>query len=374
MRVAVVANRIARLEGEGRVMLEIARSLHDRGHIVDAFSTQCPDELTNLEGVTFHPVRGLPGPDMIAHFTFALAATRALRRGNYDVVCTMGPCAFTRTPVAYYVAFAQAGWRASWSQIGKPDLYRRLHAWTAGLLERRAVPRASALMPTSIALIEQLGPLISVDTIVEVVYGGVDAKEFPPAGPQDRADARHQLGVKEETFVVLMVGEYSTGRKGLSLLIEALKDEPSTLIVVKGAGPRARTEADLARRGLARRVMFIEPGVGVASVMAAADVVVVPSIYEPFSLVALEAVASGRPLVISSRAGASELVSSVAKVFDPLDTESLRRAIMEVKDHPADRDLIDAGIAIAALNSWRRVGERSVDVIEKLASEHRVGQ
>ncbi|HLF70252.1 MAG TPA: glycosyltransferase, partial [Actinomycetota bacterium] len=169
-------------------------------------------------------------------------------------------------------------------------------------------------------------------------------------------------------------GEYSTGRKGLPLLIEALKGEPLALIVVKGPGPRARVEADLARRGMAQRVMFIEPGLGVASVMAAADVVVVPSTYEPFSLVALEAISSGRPLVISSRAGATELVSSVAKVVDPLDTEALRTAIMEVKNHPPDRMLIEEGIAIAERNSWTTVGERSVDVIERLASEHRVGR
>ncbi|MGH2770166.1 MAG: glycosyltransferase, partial [Actinomycetota bacterium] len=109
--------------------------------------------------------------------------------------------------------------------------------------------------------------------------------------------------------------------------------------------------------------------VPVTPVFHAADVVAVPSIYEPFSLVALEAAAAGVPLVLSARAGAAEHLASAAVMVDhPADPDALRRALDDLEEDPeAARRLAFQARRTAEGLHWRITAGRALEVLERVA-------
>jgi D-inositol-3-phosphate glycosyltransferase len=143
---------------------------------------------------------------------------------------------------------------------------------------------------------------------VSVVPLGVDLEQFQPRNP---AEARAALDLDPEERVLLAVGRMEP-LKGFDILIRALAQttmsRPPMLLVV-GGDERAAAEFDRLRAvadevGVTERVRFVGavPHEQLATYYNAADVVVVPSFYESFGLVALEAMASGVP-VVASRVG-----------------------------------------------------------------------
>jgi D-inositol-3-phosphate glycosyltransferase len=143
---------------------------------------------------------------------------------------------------------------------------------------------------------------------IAVVPLGVDLAQF---APRDRAAARAAIGVSEEERVLLAVGRIEP-LKGFDILVRALGDmtvrDRVTLLIIGGderaASEFARLEAAAREVGVEARVRFVGavPHERLADYYNAADVVVVPSFYESFGLVALEAMASGVP-VVASRVG-----------------------------------------------------------------------
>jgi glycogen synthase len=132
-------------------------------------------------------------------------------------------------------------------------------------------------------------------------------------------------------------------KKGFDLLVEAFArlapERPDVGLVIAGDGPaRAGLADQAAALGLASRVHL--PGAltrpQVASVMAGADVFVLPSRVEPFGIVVLEALRAGRPVVASSRGGAGEIVRHEREglLADPLDATALASAITSLLDDP----------------------------------------
>jgi glycosyltransferase involved in cell wall biosynthesis len=128
------------------------------------------------------------------------------------------------------------------------------------------------------------------------------------------------------------------------------------LTVVGQARPRPATRRlvrDLSIRDRVRFVGGIDDG-ELAAILAAAEVAVVPSLYEGFSLPAVEAMACGTP-VVATRAGAlPEVVGtdgSCSELVTPGDVEELVAALGGLLDHPDRREAMGRA-------SWRRVQER----------------
>jgi UDP-glucose:(heptosyl)LPS alpha-1,3-glucosyltransferase len=145
---------------------------------------------------------------------------------------------------------------------------------------------------------------------VTLVYNGIDLNRF---SPDNRAwlgrEARTRFGLPENAWVVVFVGS-GFERKGLGPLIEAmarLGDKRAHLLIAgKGRAERYRAAAD--ELAIADRVIWAGPFADVERLYAAADAVALPSLYEPFGNVHLEALASGVPVLSSARAGGSELI------------------------------------------------------------------
>lgn len=143
---------------------------------------------------------------------------------------------------------------------------------------------------------------------VEVFDRGVDTTRFHPS---KRTEAiRRQLGVEPGGVLILYVGRLSKEKK-LGLLLRCVKkltcDYPTTQLVVTGEGPWQRT---LKRRFAHPRITFtgVKRGEDLAAVFASADIFALPSSTETLSLVALEAMASGVPVLAMNAGGVRDIV------------------------------------------------------------------
>jgi len=100
--------------------------------------------------------------------------------------------------------------------------------------------------------------------------------------------------------------------------------------------------------------------------MAAAEGVVVPSIYEGFGLPALEGMAVGTPVVAAARGALPEVCGDAAVLVDP-SVESLAGALIALGRHELDRpSLVSRGLQRASLFSWDRAAQDHLRVYERI--------
>ena len=168
---------------------------------------------------------------------------------------------------------------------------------------------------------------------VQVVHNGVP---FHTAEPGARKNVRKELAIAPQEFVVAFAG---TGweRKGLRHAIAAVNalKNPATLLVA-GRGER---------RGLptSGRVKFLGalPGEKLRAVLAAADVFVLPTIYDPFSNACIEALAAGLPVVTTTANGFAEIIEPGVDgdAVAPGDTQALAAALASWAD-PQRREAV----------------------------------
>lgn len=202
--------------------------------------------------------------------------------------------------------------------IDTPFVYRNIGAplyWAGSFARRHRVrlalkraTRVAALWPGSAAILaEHLG--VSEERI-RVIPNARPADRFPLVDPAMRAAARSSLstpaGVGDDRPIVVSVGALSQ-EKGPDVLVEAMARLPEWRVVFAGTGPmRAQLEAQASSIGVA--AAFVGATDDPAGVLAAADVVVLPSRTEGLPGVAIEAGLMGLPVVATDVGGTSEIV------------------------------------------------------------------
>jgi UDP-glucose:(heptosyl)LPS alpha-1,3-glucosyltransferase len=157
-----------------------------------------------------------------------------------------------------------------------------------------------------------------------VVHNGVPPAFAPEAAAELRAKVRAELGIDEHTFVLLFGGS-DWGRKGLRFAIEAVNEAAvgGPVLLVAGNGRRWRMPRS-------SRVRYVGATPGLGPWLAAADVFILPTIYDPFSNACLEALAAGLPVISTVGNGFSEIIDDGVEgdvLQNPGDVAGLARAI-----------------------------------------------
>jgi len=144
------------------------------------------------------------------------------------------------------------------------------------------------------------------------VHGGVDYAFYnPPDRQSRRRAAREKYGFTDRDLVALFVG-YDFTRKGLASLLTALPaiDGRVKLLAVGGTGGLEPCRRLVSALRLERRVVFTGPVYrDTRDLFFAADLFVFPARFDPFGTAALEAMASGLPVIVSRRVGSAELIT-----------------------------------------------------------------
>ncbi len=203
--------------------------------------------------------------------------------------------------------------------------------------------------------------------LLRVVPHGYDADVFSPARRAAlRERARSELNVSDGDVVVLMVAN-EWHRKGLGTLLEAVAalGDPRVRIDLVGAKAPDDYRPLAHRLGLADRMRWHGPTPDVARFHAAADMFALPTTYEPFGLVLIEAMGSGLPVITPRLAGAAEAITDGVDgllLDDPRDATQLTAQLTRLLDADERARMGAAAAASAAGYEWSRVLAR-VDTV-----------
>jgi glycosyltransferase involved in cell wall biosynthesis len=174
---------------------------------------------------------------------------------------------------------------------------------------------------------------------IRVIHNGRDLDRFSPTDRQRRIATRAALGLGDEPTILTLAR--LDEQKGHRHLIDALAilspRRPNLVTILAGDGPLEQSlRAQCAALGL-DRVRFLGYRRDVAELLEAADIVVLPSLYEGLPLVAIEALAAGRPMVATEVDGTPEVVihEKTGLLVPPANPEALAAAIERLLSDPA---------------------------------------
>jgi UDP-glucose:(heptosyl)LPS alpha-1,3-glucosyltransferase len=199
---------------------------------------------------------------------------------------------------------------------------------------------------------------------ITLIRNGVSA--YPVVSRKDKKEARTALGLCPDVRTVLFVG---TGweRKGLRFAIRAVESlrDPTVVLLVAGSGREHRYSSPSVR--------FLGPVKSMQEVYAASEVLLFPTLHDPFPLAAMEALSAGLPLITTTANGVSEIMTPGVHgdvVDDPSDIPALSRSLRTWLDFLKDPDhqaTIRKGCAsLAGQYSLERNLRETLDLILKL--------
>jgi len=237
-------------------------------------------------------------------------------------------------PLVATMHATEAGRHSGWLSQALNQQIHSVEWWLAN--------RADALVTCSVAMRTEAAHLFDLEpTDIAVIHNGIETDGWR-VGAREIADMRGRHG-RTDVPLLLFFGRLEW-EKGVQDLIAALPKirarHPGTRLVVAGKG---RQEAELVATARKHRVRRAVEFVGhlsdreLRAALAAADAVVLPSRYEPFGIVALEAAAAGAPLVASTAGGLGEVVvdGRTGVSFPPGDVPAIADAVDTVLRDPA---------------------------------------
>jgi len=228
-------------------------------------------------------------------------------------------------------------------------------------IEKRGIREADLVITVSKHMKQQLKERYGADERkIRVIYNGIDASKY------------FGLTEKERKNIVLFLGRL-TDQKGpwffLHTAKKVLEKKENVLFVVAGQGEKLpeliRQSVEL---GIADHVLFTgyltEEEVNYA--YAKADVYVMPSVAEPYGITALEAIASGTPVIISKNAGVSEEIKHCFKV-DFWDTNEIANKILGILNYPVLGECMRRnGYNEIKRFGWERTANQTIEAYRSL--------
>ena len=378
--------------GLARHVRKLAENLADQGtdvHVLARGREEDPQE-AEVGGVLVHRVREPERPRDLGEFVawiehmnsdMLAAGVEAGDRWDFDVVhghdwlvASAGDhlAKRFRAPLVTTIHATEFGRHQGWVEHHPQSYIHGVERWMANRAER--VITCSAYMREHVADIYGLE-----ERRISVIPNGIDPSELVPVGDLDSLRARFAA---PDERLVLLVGRL-VYEKGFQLALEALPRLIERLgnvrFLVAGSGTAEHELREQASRlGLDAHGTFLG-WIGddvLHSLYRIADLTVVPSIYEPFGLVALEAMASGCPCLVSDTGGLREVVphDDVGLRFRSRDPDSLgemaerlltdatlrERMVAEASEHVLSFDWADvarqvAGVYAEAVSASARV-------------------
>ena len=209
-----------------------------------------------------------------------------------------------------------------------------------------ADPILRAVICNSKLVRDQVASLFDVPaTKLHVIYNAVDARRFAPPPPAARAAMRRELSLPDDAVVFMFVGS-GYARKGVANALAALaRLTPNAWLVIAGKERRLEEYRRRAKAlGVFERVIFRGAETDVARLLHAADAFVLPTIYDPLPNAALEAMATGLPVITSTQCGAAELLLAhdAGLACDAHDVGAIAAAMRRLLDDPPLRAAMGA--------------------------------
>lgn len=369
MKIAFLIERLDPSRGGAETYVgDFTAMLAAEGHDVHVFSRS---DSVVPRGVTLHPVSVRGVGRAWRTLSFARNVRKMLARERFDVVqgvgktCTQDvyqPHGGVHRAMLVQESLAHRGFRHAFSP--KQVVFR----W----IERVQYVRrpAQAFVALSEMVKRHMQDFYDVpDEKIEVVYNGVDTERFHPRNREThRAPAREKYGIADDEVVFLIVA-HNFRLKGVPELVECVTgDFPPCRLLVVGRNRLAKRLKDLAESRAPGRVIFTDAVPDTAPCYAAADVYAHPTWYDPCSLVVLEALASGLPVITSLFNGAGELMSENIEghLVEPGCAGKLAERMRGLLDKAVRERMGRAARALAEKHTVRHNCRQMLEIYEKV--------
>ncbi|MCF6472290.1 glycosyltransferase family 4 protein [Nonomuraea sp. MG754425] len=389
--------------GQGVYLRHLSRELVALGHHVEVFSGQPYPELD--EGVILREVPSLDlyrdedpfrtpklheyrdwidwlevGTMWTAGFpeplTFTLRAYRALKErvGDFDVVQdnqTLGygllgiQKLFPVVGTIHHPISVDRRIELEAAQGAKKLSMRRWYGFVK--MQSRVAPRLSPILTVSESSLADIHRDFNVPQAnMRLIPLGVDTRYFHPRDKPRRKGS------------IVAVASADSPMKGVATLLRAVAklatERDVNLTVVSRPTPGGPTEQLVQELSLRDRVRFVH-GISddeLGELIATSEISVVPSLYEGFSLPAVEHMACGTPLVASRTGALPEVVGDAAVQVPPGDPEELAAVLRRLHDSPEERERVGrAGYdRVMERYTWHVVARRTVEAYHEAIENH----
>lgn len=197
-----------------------------------------------------------------------------------------------------------------------------------------------------------------------VIENGIDVDAFKAAKPFEKNELCENYEAGD--VLLLTVGSFTTQKNHLKLL-EAVALLPSYYkLLLCGEGPlEEEIKRKVADLGLQNRVVFLGFRKDVARIMHTADILVIPSIWEGFGLIAAEGMACGIPIAAADVPGLSEVVGDAGLKFDPNDINEMKEKISVFLDVTHRQAYVEKGVSRVDLYSIHRMIDNHLSIYVK---------
>lgn len=215
---------------------------------------------------------------------------------------------------------------------------------------------------------------------IRVIHHGVNMNEFTPYHESDegvkvRSEIREKLKIFDDEVAFIFVGAFNY-RKGLDSLIKAFQrmspeQQMKSHLILVGGGDETPFK-EMIHPNSQDRIHFVTHQKDIRPYYWAADTFVLPSLYEPFGLVTLEAMSCGLPAIVSKTAGSAELIKHQENgllLNSPTDSSEVSKLLCEILDSSQNRVSMAKKARQRAVDSdWSKVAEKYYDFISEVAS------
>ncbi|MEB3181574.1 MAG: glycosyltransferase family 4 protein [Nostocaceae cyanobacterium] len=373
LKICIVTPYVVKGDGQGRANYEVVLEAIRRGHQITLLANQVDPQLQHSSQVSWIPITfGALPTQLLRNLEFAWQSASWLRqhRHEFDVVQVYGAITAVAGDINT-VQFVHSAWLRSPVHISRIRrdaygfyqwLYTACNAWW----EKPAFLQAKVVVAVSEKIKQELVDIGVPQERIQVILNGVDLDEFAPTDAN-----RKTLGLPENVTLGVFVGDIRTPRKNLDTVLQALSQVPDLHLAVVGSTAGSPFPQLAASLNISERVHFLGYRRDIAQIMQASDLFVFPSRYEACTLVLLEAMASGLPVITAATAGGAEIVTPECGVVlaDSEDIQTLVAALSTLKTDPErSHHMGQVARAIAQQHSWVSKAESYVDLFEKLSA------
>ena len=376
-RIGLVTPHVGRNDGQGRVNYEIAHAALDAGLQVTLCSGVCDADLRERGAAWFALPTGPRRPKLAWSLRYGRAIGPTTRRAEAEagpVDLWVGNGVGLDRPhavnIAHFVhgAWGQSPWHPGRGR-GVRALSQRWYTRMNARWERTAFGLADRVVAVSDATARELRDAGVTDQQMVTIPNGIDTAEFRPTN-QTTAAARPSLGLPAAGPVALFAGDLRSNRKNLDTVLAALVRVPNLHLAVAGDHRQSVYPARAQALGVADRVSFLGHRRDTPELMRACDFFVLPSRYDTFGLVVLEAMASGLPVVTSRRTGAASIVEEAGAGWvleDQEDADACARMLRELTEDPDVRgDMGRRARHAAERHDWSAMADAYVALFKDL--------
>ena len=359
--IGFVHTRFSPVGGVENYINKLVPALLERSWQIHYFTANIKQRVPT--GMITHKIPVVRGASISRMLSFAYGARRAVQRANLPLI--MG---FGRTICQDIYRDGSGCFLDYQEHAGKR--FNKLYTKSYLHLERKRFedPRLQKVITVSRMVKDQIVSRYNIPPErIEVVYSGVNQEQIHPNLKGEKIRFKKQLGLPQEAMTLLFIGN-GYARKGLQHLIQALGSLPSRLpiiLLVVGKDKHEEQYQQLARnQRCEHRIRFLGYQKDVGRLYAAADLFVLPSLFDPIANVVLESLYSGTPVITGPQVGASELIDQGVNGYIVPDyrPETLAEAILKFYYFGKKEEMAAEAHRAAAAYHW----DHHVDKIEKL--------